>query len=247
MTDRTPTSPEFSHEEKMANEPMNVDDVLALAQKAGFSNDAENQAGLPPQLQVLHRAVLRSFLDGSPAPTHRWFCEEASRLSLDPDEAQARLAEVDLVHISADRLSVVYPFSGAPTRHQVHRAESRPVWAVCAIDALGVLEMTGEDGVVTSSDPETSAPIRVERHQGEWMWEPEPTVVAIAIPTTSGTSAELLCPQIDFHTDLECAESYLNTGAGSVGHVLDQDTAIQLADRVFGPLLRDRFVPRGEQ
>lgn len=113
------------------------------------------------------------------------------------------------------------------------------MWAMCAIDALGVLEMTGEDGVVTSSDPDSSAPIRVERQHGEWLWEPERTVVAIALPKSRGSSAELLCPQIDFHTDLGCAESYLNTGAGSVGHFLDQDTAVELANRVFGDLLRD--------
>jgi hypothetical protein len=210
-----------------------------VAQKAGFSNDVESQAGLPPQLQSLHRAVLRSFLDGTAAPTRRWFREEASRLSLHPDEAIARLAEVDLVHVGAERLSVAYPFSGAPTRHRVHLAKSRAVWAMCAIDALGVLEMTGEDGVVISSDPDTSAPIRVERQQGEWMWEPECTVVSIALPNSRGCSAELLCPQIDFHTDLECAESYFNGDSGSVGHVLDQHTAVGLADGVFAPLLRD--------
>ena len=216
-------------------EPMNVDDLLALAQKAGFTNDAETQAGLPTQLQKLHRAVLRSFLDGNAAPTRRWFREEASRLSLDPDDALARLAEVDLVHVSAERLSVAYPFSGAPTRHQVWPAKSRAVWAMCAIDALGVLEMTGEDGVVISSDPGSSAPIRVERHEGEWLWEPEHTVVAIA----RGSSAELLCPQIDFHTDLESAESHLNGDSDPLGYVLDQPTAVELADRLFGPLLSD--------
>lgn len=220
-------------------EPMNVDDLLALAQKAGFSNDAENQAGLPAQLQKLHRAVLGSFLHGNEAPTRQWFREEASRLSLDPDEAQARLAETDLVHVSADRLSVAYPFSGAPTRHQVRLAKGQTVWAMCAIDALGILEMTGEDGVVISSDPDTSTPIRVERHQGEWTWEPEPAVVAIALPDTRGSSAELLCPQVDFHTDLGCAESHLNGNADGVGYVLDQPTAVELADRVFGPLLSD--------
>jgi hypothetical protein len=223
--------------ERMAMEPMNVDDLLALAQKAGFSNDAENQAGLPPQLQVLHRAALRAFLDQNGTPTRRWFREQALRLSVDPDEALARLADVDLVHVDTERLSVAYPFSGAPTRHRVQLAKGQTVWAMCAIDALGVLEMTGEDGTVTSSDPDTNTPIRAERHQDEWMWEPQRTVVAIGLTETRGTSAELLCPQIDFHTDPGCAESHLIRSAGSAGYVLDQPTAVELADRGFGPLL----------
>jgi hypothetical protein len=43
-------------------------------------------------------------------------------------------------------VAVGYPFSRTPTRHRVQLAGTPPVWAMCAIDALGIPQMTGPLG-----------------------------------------------------------------------------------------------------
>ncbi|MDQ2874781.1 MAG: alkylmercury lyase family protein [Actinomycetota bacterium] len=216
-----------------------AEEILKIASQLGFSNDADTQARLPAPVQRLHRAVLRAFLDNGAPPALTWLREQASKLSPDPDEAIARLAGADLVYAGEHGVTVAYPFSGAPTAHKVHPRGGRPVWAMCALDALGVLLMTRTDGTVSSSDPDTGTPIRVERRGGQWQWQPADAVMLLAFTSASQPSAEGLCPQIDFYQDAESARAHLNAHAGLVGEPVSQVTAVELADRVYGPLLNE--------
>lgn len=211
--------------------------ILEMASQLGFVNDAETQARLSPSLRRLHRAVLQAFLDGPEPPSIAWLVQTARRMSLQSEDAIARLAEVDLVHLGEDHVEVAYPFSGRPTPHRVHPGGGRPVWAMCALDALGILLMAGSDGTVISADPDTGVPIRVSRSGERWQWEPEGTVMLLAFTDTGRASAEGLCPQIDFHTDAQCAEAHLVKDDRLAGQAVDQATALELADRIFGGLL----------
>ena len=56
---------------------------------------------------------------------------------------------------------MAYPFSGSPTRQQVELAGFPAVWAMCAIDALGVPVMAGRDGRIAAVDPRDGAPVVV--------------------------------------------------------------------------------------
>lgn len=214
-----------------------VDEIMRLASQVGLSNDSDVQARLTPPVRNLHRAVLRAFLasDGSPGTT--WLREKASAFHLEPDEAILALAEADLVHVDGDNITVAYPFSGIPTNHKVGLGDDRTVWAMCALDALGVLSLIDSDGRVHSSDPDTGAPIRVERSDGQWRWEPTTAVLLLAFSDAATSSDEGLCPHIDFHVDAKCADEHLRANSGLIGLVVEQCTAIELADRVFGGLL----------
>lgn len=57
--------------------------------------------------------------------------------------ALAELEAAELVHAANGAVSVVYPFSGAPTRQQVELDGFPAVYAMCAIDALGIPAMAG--------------------------------------------------------------------------------------------------------
>lgn len=219
--------------------PDNADEILKIASQLGFSNDADAQARLPVPAQRLHRAVLRAFLDEGAQPTATWLREQASKLSLDPGEAIARLAAADLVHVAGNSVTVAYPFSGAPTAHRVRPSNGQPVWAMCALDALGVLLMARSDGTVSSSDPDTGTPIRVERRSGQWQWEPGNTVLLLAFTSAGQPSAQGLCPVIDFCHDAEGAQARLRANPGLVGQAVSQVTAVELADRVYGSLLSE--------
>ena len=140
---------------------------------------------LPPAIRELHRAVLRGFHDTGRVHRDDLHASQAA-LGVDLDDALHHPASADLVHTAPDgQIEIAYPFSGRPTGHTVHGTGHPPVAAMCAIDALGILLMTGTDGVIDSADPGTGTPIRIQRHGEQWTWQPATAVVIIATPTAA--------------------------------------------------------------
>ena len=214
-----------------------ADLVTDFARRFGLALVSEGQAALPPALLDLHRAVLRAFLDTGTAPSVAWLRDRATQVGVDPDDALARLAEGDLVHTRDGAVSVAYPFSGTPTDDQVRLDGGPSVWAMCAADALGIPLMSGRDGIITSTDPLSGDPIRIERRNGRWSWQPDGTVVLIAATTGCATASEAACPYVRFYASAQKAETHLRATPGVTGEVVDQRTALEGAEILFGSLL----------
>ena len=104
--------------------------------------------------------VLRRFLETGAAPTARWLRQAAADTGLEAS-AVDELGAADAVHVSNGIVTVAYPFSGTPTPHRVQLDGLPPVYAMCAIDALGLPAMTGRDGQITAADPHDGTPIIV--------------------------------------------------------------------------------------
>jgi alkylmercury lyase len=217
-----------------------TDLLVEYAEQAGLSITSLAQAKLAPRTRTLHRAVLGAFLDSGTAPSGAWLRERAVALGLDPDAALVELAGADLVHFDEDLVVVAYPFSGLPTNDRVQLESAPPLWAMCAIDALGILLMTGRDGVVTSSDPQDGQSIRVERRGTRWDWTPDSTVVLVGAGKACGRAAESACPHMAFHADAEGAEAYLGAHPDIIGFVLDHALALEVAEFVFGSVLEEQ-------
>jgi hypothetical protein len=117
---------------------------------------AERQACIPAPLRDLHRATLRQFLATGIPPAAAWITDTAASLGLDAS-ALADLKAADLVRTADGMVTIAYPFSGTPTRQRVVLDEFPAVYAMCAIDALGIPAMTGRDGRITATDPHDDA------------------------------------------------------------------------------------------
>ncbi|HEX9539397.1 MAG TPA: alkylmercury lyase family protein [Streptosporangiaceae bacterium] len=200
---------------------------------------AGRQARLPAPLRDLHRAVLRRFLETGAAPTARWVRQTALDTGLDAsavDELQA----ADAIHVSNGIVTVAYPFSGIPSPHRVRLDGLPPVYAMCAIDALGLPAMTGRDGQITSADPRDGTPVVVTARNGTWTWNPASAVVVAGRATGCGTecgSYEAMCANTVFHASRGSAQAYL-AGRGDLdADILAQDTAIEAGRLNFGALL----------
>src|SRR2546421_3905818 len=109
---------------------------------------AGRQQRLPGPLRELHRAVLRRFLQTGSPPTARWVRQAAAETGLDASALDA-LAAADAVHVVNGVVTVAYPFSGTPTPHRVWLDGLPTVYAMCAIDALGLPAMAGRDTRIT--------------------------------------------------------------------------------------------------
>ena len=216
------------------------DPVTAMIRDWRLHGTAARQASLPPPLPAVHRAVLTGFLDTGGAPAAGWLEELAGRHNLAAAEAFAQLAAADLVHLDpSGAVAAAYPFSAGPTGHRVALPGRPPLWAMCAIDALGIPQMTGQDAQITSTDPYTGESIRVQAAGPACSWDPAGTVVLVGRAAPPGPSHCCTCPHINFHTDPGHARAYLAAHPDVQGRIVEQDTAVRLAGLAFGPLLTD--------
>ncbi len=183
--------------------------------------------------------MLRRCLQTGNPPATGWIAGAAARLSL-TDSALAELEAADLVHAANGVVSVAYPFSGTPTRQQVELDGFPAVYAMCAIDALGIPAMAARDGRITATDPRDDAPIVISVRGGLWRWTPATAVVVFARSRDCGTdcgSWEVMCPNTTFHASRDSAQAYLAARGDIDGQILDQDAAVERGRRNFGPLL----------
>ena len=214
-----------------------ADRISDLASQAGLSTTATAQTALPTVLRDLRRAILSAFPDVGAAPALPSIADRARQFGADPDAALARLASDDLVHTADGAVSMTYPFSGSPTPHQVRLDGSPPVWAMCAINALGIPLMAGRDGTITSADPHSGGQVRVQRGDGTWRWEPDGTVVLAAAGGGCATAADACCRNVSFYASASHAEAYLRADPGVSGQIWDQATAVDAVGIIFGSLL----------
>jgi hypothetical protein len=200
---------------------------------------AERQACIPAPLRDLHRAILRQFLHTGTPPTAAWITGTAADRGLDAT-ALADLEAADLVRTADGKVTVAYPFSGTPTRQQVELDGFPAVYAMCAIDALGLPAMAGRDGQITATDPCDDGPVQVSVRGRTWRWSPPDAVVVYGRAADCGTdcgSWEAMCPHTTFHASRDSAQAYLAARPGVDGEVLGQQAAIDLGRHIFGPLL----------
>ena len=213
-----------------------------LARRGWGAGVGGRQAVLLGPLRVFHQRLLGAFLTGTGPPDAPVIAGLAAELGLDPRAALAALAAADLVHTdpATGSIAVAYPFSGRPTPYRVELAGGPAVFAMCAVDALGIPQMLGRDGRISSVDPTSGQPITVEVHAGVWRFQPATTVL-LSGRTAAGdacdTAADWCCPYINFHTAPEAADTYRRAHPGMTSTVFGQVEVVKAAGRAFGGLL----------
>jgi Alkylmercury lyase len=199
---------------------------------------------LPAPLRAFHRRLLGAFLTEAGPPDPAAVAGLAAELDLDVGTALAELAAADVVLTdpATGAIAVAYPFSGRPTPHRVRLTGGAAVHAMCALDALGIPQMTGRDGLVHSTDPVSGQQITADVRRRAWRWQPATAVVLAATAADGGCVADCCCPHINFHATAQHAQTYLAAHPGMAGEVLGQAEAVQAAGRVFGGLLEPTTV-----
>jgi len=190
-------------------------------------------------MRAVHQAILRGFATtGHPPP--------AAELGLaagpgdNPDEILATLHDRDAIRLdAAGRPSVAYPFSARPTRHRVRIDNGVDVYAMCAIDALGVAPMLDRDTRIESSDLTSGQPVIVTTTAGHSTWDPPGAVVFLGASAGGGPSADNCCGRLNFFTDETTAKTWSDAHPEVPGQILTHEEAEALGARLFGRLLRN--------
>jgi hypothetical protein len=115
---------------------------------------------LEPAERAGHQAILRTFATTGRPPDLGELAEVTGGTEANATAVLASLHELDAIRLDSDgQMPVAYPFSSTRTRHRVRigdRVERQvEVYAMCAIDALGIAAMLGRDIVISSVDPST--------------------------------------------------------------------------------------------
>jgi hypothetical protein len=200
----------------------------------------EKVQALPPSVRALYRTILSGFVETGRPPDPEVLERVAAQSGVEPSAAFAELGHLDIVLTDpGGRLGVrvAYPFSTEPTPHRVAIDGGPTVYAMCAIDALGIPWMLRRSGVAISVEPETEAPIKVLLQDGQATWQPPSCTVLLGKAAACAHAASGFCPFINFFTSPRSARTWTARHPEVEVWHLDQDTALRLARRSFGDLL----------
>jgi hypothetical protein len=223
-----------------------IEQALSAATEPGDPGwlDALGRAGrgrLAPAergLRAVHQAVLRSFMHTGAAPGNSSLARHA--IPFDVSQVLTKLADGDFLCLDhAGQITAAYPFSALPTRHRVRISGAATVFAMCAIDALGISAITGRPAVIESADPSTGEPIAVNVDRASSAWDPA-TAVVYAGRTDgdcAGPSASVCCGYINFFATRATAAAWAASHPEITGGILSQARALQAGIGIFGQLL----------
>jgi mercuric ion transport protein len=154
-----------------------------------------------------------------------------------------RLHEWDLLYLDSDsrEIRLAYPFSMVPTKHLVwfrDWPEAKPVYAACAVDALGIPFMMDRDVSIESSCAYCAMPVVIKmRDRSIESCIPAETVVWVGT-AYRGHAATSLCPTMDFLCSPAHAAAWREARPQEEGHVLSVGEALYLGKGIFEDFLR---------
>lgn len=230
LVDASPgPSPEVSGDESCCD-PVRPGEVLSAWRARALPLD--------PVEKAMHQAILRAFAATGRPPTRSDLHVVTAGSGRTTPDVLAALHELDAIRLAPDgRIAVAYPFSAVPTRHQVAIGDRVEVYAMCAIDALGMSAMLGEDTRIDSVDATTGHRVSVTMTESATRWEPVGAVVFIGADAAGGPSADCCCDYLNFFTDTAAAQAWTTAHPHVPGQILSQAEAEDLGARLFGHLL----------
>jgi mercuric reductase len=212
------------------------------------------QQALAPPLRMVHRAILRSLAETGKPPRQ---AEIAAMLGSKQSaiHALATLGKNDLVILNApatvdektqrlvapDGVEVIgaYPMTTEKTPHTVE-IYGHSVNAMCAVDALAMSLLFGQETRIESRCHVSGTPIRIHQ-KGREITEanPSPEIrVGIRWQSACAGAAHTLCTEMVFLKDTEIARTWRESDPATI-ELFTLPEAIELGEAFFVPLLED--------
>jgi hypothetical protein len=185
------------------------------------------------------KAILRGFAEEGRAPTVYELAHVLGVAVESVREACRTLAGHDLIVWRDDEACIVsaYPFSGLPTAHQVLIEGDRTLYAMCAIDALGIPFMLGQGGRIRSSCFFCQKPVHVNI-QDSMVGEVMPATLVVWFSDRDGCCiAEVRCPLMNFFCDEAHLQAWLRRASDEQGMGLSLIESLDVGRATFGGLL----------
>jgi mercuric reductase len=195
----------------------------------------------PKHLQTMHRAILHHFIKAGQFPTA---ADLAIILALPPAEIETKLTELAAMCLYRDTVNGeilgAYPFSARPTAHRLHLLNGQEVYAMCAVDALGVSAMLEQPVSIYSHCAHCDEPISLEV-RGETLATAHPSSVVVWYQAASANCvpATAKCPGINFYCNPTHRVAWSEGHPDSTGYELTLAEALMRGVKIFSLLLRE--------
>lgn len=194
------------------------------------------------QEEVAHKFILETFARTGRSPT----IEEIRREFGMPSVSEAELLVQALerrgsIHRNPgdQEVSHAYPFSNEPTLHRVRLAGGPEVYAMCAIDALGMPFMLKRNADVGSACAQCGGHIRIQIKSEQIVERsPDEIVVWLADRKEGCVAAVDLCPDLNFFCSPRHLEEWKVKRPEQSGQMLTLDQALQGGRQTFEKLLQ---------
>jgi Alkylmercury lyase len=205
-------------------------------------DNARCAMALTPPARQLHLTVLGGFAETGRAPQRAKLERIARSHGADPAAVLAELGARDaLAFDHSGEIRAAYPFSPSPTLIQVTWADGPRVYAMCAIDALGMSAMLDRPVAITAREPGSGRPVTVEVDRNQARWRPRRAVVfSGAVADADGAccaSADRSCGHINFFTSARAARDWASRHPEITGTTLGQAKALAHGIAAFGTLM----------
>jgi hypothetical protein len=195
---------------------------------------------LTPSVRQLHQWVLTIFADTGTAPRRTQLEQAARDRGIDSARALKELSASDVLAFDDHgEIRAAYPFSPNPTSHVTTWEGGPNVYAMCAVDALGISAMLDCPVTITTTEPRTDTTITVEVDHDRAQWTPGTAVVL------AGTTNDACCPSVDstcghinFFTSPHAAQTWRAAHPHITATILDQAQALACGIAEFGSLMR---------
>ena len=196
-----------------------------------------------PQGGALHRFILKTFARTGHSPTLEDIQRQFALFSIkEADSLVAELERRGSVHRNpGDReLTHVYPFSNEPTPHKVQVVDGPQVYAMCAVDALGIPFMLKKDAEIRSACVQCGGEILIQV-KSEQITQQSPEGIVVWFPTVKEkcVAATDLCPEVNFFCSPDHLKQWTTEHPGQSGELLTLVQALEEGRRTFEPLLQE--------
>jgi len=197
-------------------------------------------ARLTTEEECVRRRVLEGFATGATVSVAT--LAERSRIApAHVRETLGRLAAADLLVLdgTGETVLAAYPFSSIPTPHRVHLS-GREVFALCAVDALGIAAMLKEDVSISSHCVHCGRSVQIQARPEQLTRHlPSETVVWFPIPAEDDCCpvAQSRCPNISFFCTSDHLETWRKVNGQPPGVLLSLLEAFEAGREIFGSLL----------
>lgn len=198
----------------------------------------------------MRKAILRSFaMSGTSASVRDIMVLVPGLDAQDLSDICQTLAKYDLIvwDEAGQCVQSAYPFSGSPTAHTVRLKNGPAVFALCAVDALGMPVMLKQAADLMSRCEHCHTPIEIAVAPEELgQYHPGETVVWFPLAVDRCRSvAQSRCPDINFFCSPEHQDAWREGRGWPDGQWMTMAEAFEAGREIFGSLLASPEVHLG--
>ncbi|WP_412519128.1 organomercurial lyase [Staphylococcus simulans] len=126
-------------------------------------------------------------------------------------EAHQALLDKHVIVVQDHLITCLYPFATHPTSFIVQLQDHTTVYAMCAIDALGIHYTLNEPIKIEAQCAETKAPIQISLKDGQLTTDYKEAYVLFKNLCSETQCADSCCPEIQFFVSKQALDQYYHT------------------------------------